>query len=157
MSDRNGRTLVSNHEIAAYLDRHVAITPTMGIHTRSFDGNSIVLTAPLTGNTDDKGEAFSGTLSSVVFFSGWALTYMTPQERAVEADITIVGSKICYLQPVQYEIVVVCPLPDPDTVERFIATYRQQVKARWKLKAVIPTIQNSAANFGGGYVAYRSG
>ena len=140
---------MSNLEIDAYLARHVPITQTMGIHTRSFEGNSIMLAAPPTGNTDDKGEAFSGTLGSVVFLSGWALTYMMLRERDVEADIAIVESKISYLQPVQDEIVAVCPLPDPDTVERFITTYRQRCKARWKLKAVIPTIQNPAVEFRG--------
>jgi hypothetical protein len=74
---------------------------------------------------------------------------MTLRERDVEADIAIVESKISYLQPMQDEIVAECTLPDPDTVDRFIATYRQRGKARWELKAVISAIRNPAVEFRG--------
>jgi hypothetical protein len=53
--------------------------------------------------------------------------------------------------PLTFEVVSLCRmssslcvLPDTETVERFITTYRQRGKARWELKAVISTIRNPA-------------
>jgi hypothetical protein len=42
-----------------------------------------------------------------------------------------------------------CVLPDPETAERVITTYRQRGKARWELKAVISTIRNPAVELRG--------
>ena len=145
---------MSINEIDAYINRHVAIAQAMGIHLKHSDANSVILAAPLAPNVNDKGTAFGGTLDSILFLSGWAMTYQILQAHEEQANIAIISSELSFLRPVCEEIVATCKRPEPELVEEFIRTYRLRKKARWTLTANIYADGEIAAKFKGRYAIY---
>ncbi len=145
---------MSMNEIDAYLTQHVAIAQAMGIHLKRRDANSVSLAAPLAPNTNDKGTAFGGTLDSILFLSGWAMTYQILRAENEQPNIAIIGSETRFLRPVREEIVAICPRPEPELVQDLISTYRRQGKARWTLAASIRADGEIAVQFKGSYAIY---
>jgi thioesterase domain-containing protein len=145
------------HDVNAYLARHVPITQAMGIRFRSFDGDGVLLTAPLAPNINDKGMAFGGTLASLLALAGWALTDLVLRRAGMAADVIIASSRIEYRLPVTGEIRVRCPLPAAAEVERLLGDFGRRRRARWELEAFVEGAGGPAAVSRALYVARKPG
>jgi len=155
MSTRNSSRVVAQHDVNAYLARHVPITQAMGIRLRSFNAAGVTMTAPLKPNINDKGIAFGGTLASILALSGWALTDLVLREAGEVADVLIAVANTEYRAPVAGRIVARCPLPSQEDLSAFLTAYRLRGRARLKLEAFIETKAGPAALFHATYVARR--
>ena len=64
------------------------------------------LGAPLQPNINDKGNAFGGSLCSLMTIAGWGLGFLRLEEAGLDADIYVADSRIRYLKPVYEDLVV---------------------------------------------------
>lgn len=64
------------------------------------------LGAPLQPNINDKGNAFGGSLCSLMTIAGWGLGFLRLDEAGLDADIYVADSRIRYLKPVYEDLVV---------------------------------------------------
>ena len=93
----------------AALSRHFAgMPPVAAMQPRILDWRDGVLTlgAPLAANVNDKGNAFGGSLCSLMTIAGWGLGFLRLAEAGLEADIYVADSRIRYLKPVYEDLVV---------------------------------------------------
>ena len=62
------------------------------------------LGAPLDANINDKGNAFGGSLSSLMTIAGWGLAFLRLAEADLDADIYVADTRVRYLKPVYEDL-----------------------------------------------------
>ena len=61
----------STDEMKAFLYQHIPLAVAMQVNIDDYDGQHLVISAPLAVNNNDKGTAFAGSISSLATVSGW--------------------------------------------------------------------------------------
>lgn len=137
------------------LYREIPLTRAMGVEVDSYDGNCLVLAAPLLPNTNHKDSAFGGSLYSLAVLSGWGLLQLKLQQRDVPAHIVIRHSQIDYIRPVSDDIKAMCCFQSEQQVDTLINTYQKKNLAGIRLNAIIKQGGNDAVFFSGKYAIHR--
>ena len=125
------------------LARHI------GVRVSHFDGQSLVLSAPLAANSNHKGTAFGGSLFSLAVLAGWGLLTLKLAERGVEGELVIQDSKVSYLLPVTGDIVARATLPEARELNRFLTAVERYRKGRIRLSVSIEHAGREAVHFDG--------
>ena len=131
----------------------IPITRALGVRVEEYDGQRLVLTAPLPGNVNHLGTAFGGSLNALAVLSGYGLLWL--ELRETESHIVILDSSIRYDHPVRGDIRAVCTRPDDEAMEAFKRKFRVKGKARIVLSATIEDGGITAVRFRGTFAAMR--
>lgn len=107
----------------------------LGIH--AWNGNMLVMTAPLAPNVNDKGCAFGGSLSSLMTVAGWALVVLALESRDLNCDVFVGRSEAVYRAPVWSDFEAHATLVESADWEAFFATLSRRGKARISLQCRI--------------------
>ena len=140
-------------KIQELLHSKIPITRAMGVRVEDYDGQRLVLTAPLDANFNHLGTAFGGSLNSLAVLSGYGLLWLELQDS--ECHIVIRASSISYDRPVTGDIRAVCVRPAGEVLAEFKQTFRERGKARINLSATIEDQGITAVRFQGTFVALR--
>lgn len=121
-------------DIKTHLLDDIPLARAMDLDLSSWDGQRLVLTAPLAPNRNDKGCAFGGSLASLMTLAGWGATVLRMDELAEGAEVYVQDSQIRYLAPVWQDIEVHAWALDDDAAA-FRATYGARGRARTTIQA----------------------
>lgn len=135
------------------LHTQIPLTKGMGIRVASYDGDTLVLQAPLDRNVNDKGTAFGGSLFSLAVLAGWGLLFLKLKEEKLSGDIVIHESAITYHLPVAGVLEARCGIPEGDEYSRFMEDLRSNGRGKITLETVIMRGRRVAVSFTGRYVA----
>ncbi len=140
-------------QIEELLHSKIPITRAMGVTVEDYDGERLVLHAPLDLNVNHLGTAFGGSLNALAVLSGYGLLWLELQD--FDCHIVIRDSSISYERPVSGDFRATCVLPDAETVEAFKKTFLDRGRARVPLFATIESQGEIAVRFKGTFVAMR--
>ena len=138
-------------QIQELLHIKIPITRVMGVRVEDYDGERLVLSAPLEANVNHLGTAFGGSLHALAVLSGYGLLWL--ELKDTECHIVIRRSSISYERPVRGELRATCVRPREVVLEEFKQTFRQKGKARIALTAAIEDQGEVAVRFEGIFVA----
>ena len=127
----------------------------MGITAKSYDGNKLVLTAPLAANINHQQSAFGGSLFSVSALAGWSILQLKLAELGMKANTVIAGGDVGYALPVFEDIRCEICLPDNDS--GFATKLQESGRASLLLTSEIflQSKPDSAMTFNGKYVVHK--
>lgn len=126
----------------------------MGIRIAGYDNGVLRMQAPLAANVNDKGNAFGGSLASVMTLAGWALVSLRVALAGHEAEVYVADSSIRYKAPVYGALQAsASAAPDQDW-EAFLALLAKRGRARMTVHA---QVEGGAAELEGRFVALRKG
>lgn len=131
----------------------IPITCAMGVKVEHYDGERLILSAPLEANINHLGTAFGGSLHALVVLSGYGLLWLELQDA--ECHIVIRSSSISYEHPVTGEIRATCIRPEVEALSEFKKTFHDKGKARIMLSATIEDRGRTAVRFQGTFIAMR--
>jgi thioesterase domain-containing protein len=140
-------------QIQELLHSKIPITRAMGVTVEDYDGERLVLRAPLEANVNHLGTAFGGSLNALSVLSCYGLLWLELQDT--DCHIVVRDSSISYERPVSGDLRATCVRPDAEVMEAFIRTFRQIGKARVSLSASIESHGVIAVRFNGTFVAMR--
>lgn len=127
----------------------------MQIQVAGYADGVLSLRAPLAANVNDKGNAFGGSLSSVMTLSGWALVTLRLRLAGFDADVYVADSHVRYLAPVYEDLQAQAQAADEADWEVFLSTFAQRGKARIDVVARQPgEAGKPAAELSGRFVAF---
>ncbi|WP_367344718.1 YiiD C-terminal domain-containing protein [Stenotrophomonas bentonitica] len=127
----------------------------MQIQVAGYADGVLSLRAPLAANVNDKGNAFGGSLSSVMTLSGWALVTLRLRLAGFDADVYVADSHVRYLAPVYEDLQAQAQAADEADWAVFLATFAQRGKARIDVVARQPgEAGKPAAELSGRFVAF---
>ncbi|WP_369942093.1 YiiD C-terminal domain-containing protein [Xanthomonas medicagonis] len=116
------------------------------------------LTAPLAANINDKGNAFGGSLGSVMTLAGWALVNCELQRAGLQADVYVADSQVRYLAPLYADLHAQASAAADADWDAFVQTFRQRGRARIGIQAQVgPADGTAAATLSGRFVAIAKG
>ncbi len=126
----------------------------MAPRIEGFDGQKLVMSAPLAMHINDKGCAFGGSMVSLMTLASWALASLQVEAAGVDAGIYVADSQVRYLHPVFEDLRITAELAPSGGWDAFIATLRQRRRARTSLVArLILADGRVATDFSARYVA----
>ena len=140
-------------EIEQYFHEQIPLTRAMGVRVESYDGERLVLAAPLALNYNHIGTAFGGSLSAIATLAGYGLLWLELGDR--ESHVIISKSAISFLRPVRGEIRAICRRPAEKTLEAFRRKFARNGRARIKLGVTIEQDGETAVDFEGIFVARK--
>lgn len=132
----------------------------MQIQLDGYADGVLRITAPLAANVNDKGNAFGGSLASVLTLSGWALVSLRLRLRLAghDAEVYVADSNLRYLAPVYEDLHAHAEAAEATGWDAFLNTFRQRRKARISIIATQPGADGKpAAEFSGRFVAFAKG
>lgn len=135
------------------LHTKIPITRSMGVRVEDYDGERLVLSAPLEANVNHLGTAFGGSLNALAVLSGYGLLWLEMQDA--ECHIVIRESSISYDRPVKGELRATCVRPQAEALAEFKQTFHEKGKARVTLTATIEDDGITCVRFEGIFVALR--
>src|SRR5688572_12533286 len=115
-------------QIQELLHSKIPITRAIGVRVEHYDGQRLILSAPLEANVNHLGTAFGGSLNALAVLSGYGLLWLELQDT--QCHIVIRESSISYERPVRGEIRAVCVRPEAEALAEFKKTFHQKGKAR---------------------------
>ena len=129
----------SSDLLSPIITRLNSMPPVQALQLRieSYSANNLRLAAPLNANINDKGNAFGGSLASVMTLSAWALVSAKLMEAGFNADVYVQDSTLRYLAPLYDDLVSEARLSNEESWETLIHTFSQRGKARATLSAEI--------------------
>jgi thioesterase domain-containing protein len=140
-------------EINAYIHEHIPMTASMGVSVESFDGKTVVVSAPLEPNLNHRNTAFGGSLSALGIVSGWVLLFLKLRENGIENRLVIRKSAFDFLEPVDGDFKATCTLPPAEEWGTFMRTLKRRGRSRITLHSEISSSSGSGGNHEGIYVA----
>ena len=114
----------------------IPLARAMDVRVLDYDGNRLALGAPLAPNVNDKGNAFGGSLSSLLTLAAWGLVNLKLAEAGLAADVYIQDANLSYLAPVWGELIAEA-YAEGDAWPGFVAAMRDKGRARITLLAEI--------------------
>ena len=123
----------------------IPLARAMALRVASYDGDSLILAAPLAPNVNDKGCAFGGSLASLMTLAGWGVIRLAVAARGVDCDIYVQDSAIRYLAPVWSDFEAVARLADGESFEAFFAALAARGKARLNVACRVPLAEGGDA------------
>lgn len=139
------------HETEAFLHAQIPLTRAMGVTVESWDGQKLVLQAPLEPNHNHLGTAFGGSLSALATLAGYCLLWLVLEDR--QAHIVVRESSIRYKSPVRGALRAVCQRPAQQAMEVFQRKFTDTGRASLVLHAIIEEDGKACVEFEGCFVA----
>ena len=126
----------------------------MNIRIAGYADGVLHMQAPLAANVNDKGNAFGGSLASVMTLAGWALVSLRLSLAGKDAEVYVADSSIRYRAPVYGELRASAQAaPDQDWGD-FMTLFNKRGRARMTVRA---QIEGGAAELEGRFVALAKG
>ncbi len=147
----------SNHDIASralqdFFLLNVPLTRAAGLSVKTYDGQRLVLEAPLEPNINDKGTAFGGSTYVLCVAAAWGMSSLKSQELGLEGELVVAKAEIEYLRPLSESIQAEVLAPDQEMLAHFADSYKRHGKARFDLEVVVNNSEGKAcAKFMGRY------
>lgn len=139
--------------ITEYIHNHLPLTTHMNARVDSYDGERIIIGAPLSGNTNPHNTVFGGTISAMGILSGWALIFLKLREEVPEATLVIHKSSTEFIKPITADFKAACSTPKEEEWKEFTQNIKRWGKARLLLKSEIIVGGTVAGMHEGVYVA----
>jgi thioesterase domain-containing protein len=117
----------------------------MQVGVAGYDGERLRLTAPLSANVNDKGNAFGGSLTSLMTVTGWGLVTLRLQLAGLKAEVYVADSAVRYLAPLYTDLEADAGFAPGESWETFLETLKQRGRARIQVEAKVPLPEGGVA------------
>jgi len=138
-----GMSIVHDFENSLLAD--IPLARAMQLRAHGYEGDRLVLTAPLAPNINDKGCAFGGSLLSLLTLAGWGLIVLKLRELGRACDVYVQDSDVRYLAPVWEDFAAHAQLAEGESWDEFTRTLDARGRARLRVTCHVPLAGGAAA------------
>lgn len=121
---------VSAEQLWHSIADHIPMLSAMQVEVVSWDGQCLVLKAPIAVNQNDKGTGFAGSIATLSTIAGWALMTLWTQQAATPCWVAIASSDMRYLKPAYNDLFAHAELPNDDALAGFQAYMSAKGRAK---------------------------
>lgn len=140
-------------DIENKIHTQIPMTKLMQLELKSIDNSSLITTAPLDINVNDKGTAFGGSLSSITIMSSWCLAYYLSKKFNIEnPNIVIFKNETKFIRPVTRDIICTTFIPNEEELNNLKSKLETKNSGSIKIHAQIIEDEKVCVDFQGVYV-----
>ncbi len=129
----------------------------MQVRMVGFDGERVILAAPLAENINDKGTGFAGSLATLATLAGWCLVTLLSEQAGARCEAAIYRSEIDFRRPVREELRAEAWVSEAAAVARLHERLEAGKRARLSIAARLGPEADPALLFAGHYAVWRTG
>ncbi|GAA6135209.1 thioesterase domain-containing protein [Oceaniserpentilla sp. 4NH20-0058] len=144
-----------SQQLSTFFATHLPVTQFMQMDVEGYDGQTLILHAPLAPNINDKQTAFGGSLYNASVMACWGMAHLKTLEAKITCNQVITKANIEYLSPVHGDIRAICHVPNEEVVTKFIEQFKHKGRARITLHATIEYSGKVAVKFEGTYAILK--
>jgi thioesterase domain-containing protein len=141
------------NDITSYIYKQFPIAEHLGAEVELYDGNKIIISAPLKPNKNHTSTAFGGSVNALAILSGWTLLYLKLEEFGIKSSLVIQKSSFEFKKPIDTNFKAICTMPDEKIWDKFIVTLKKRNIARISMHTNIEYGLGVAGLHKGVYVA----
>lgn len=135
------------------LHNEIPLTKMMDIQIKDYNNTSLITTAPLEININDKGTAFGGSLSTMTIISSWSMCWLISQELGYDSkNIVVIKNENSYKRPVKKDLVCETFKPNKEEIEILKNKLEEKGSASIKIQSQIIEDNEVCVDFVGTYV-----
>ena len=123
----------------------IPLARALQLRVQDYDGDRLVLAAPLAPNINDKGCAFGGSLVSLLTLAGWGLLVLRLRGDGRACDVYVQDSQVHYLAPVWGDLVAEARLGSGESWSSFDAALAARGRARIAVRCRVPAADGADA------------
>jgi thioesterase domain-containing protein len=123
----------------------IPLARAMQLRVNGYDGDALMLAAPLAPNINDKGCAFGGSLLSLLTLAGWGLIVLKLRELDHDCDVYVQDSEVRYLAPVWEDFTALARLAEGESWAEFAAALQTRGRARLRVACHVPLATGNEA------------
>ena len=138
-----------------YLKQHIPLSTAMQVRVETCDAETMVLSAPLAANHNDKGTGFAGSIASLASLAGWGLCMRWAEREVGTPLVAIAHADIQYRKPVTGNFRARATLPGDDALRAFHRRFAEKGRARLTVRIEVSDDQGLAAEQVAEYVVWR--
>ncbi|QHQ29819.1 hypothetical protein XaFJ1_GM003110 [Xanthomonas albilineans] len=161
---RHNRTMATDLSFDAFLQQlqrqFEAMPPAAALQValQGCTERRLHVTAPLAANINDKGNAFGGSLGSVMTLAGWALVNCQLHLAGLHGDVYVAETQVRYLAPLYADLHAQAAAEVDADWDVFVQTFRRRGRARIGIQAQVGAPgAAAAATLSGRFVAIAKG
>ena len=140
-------------EINNFISRNLPSIDACKIKIEKKNDTSLIVTAPLEYNKNDKGIAFGGSIYNIALMACWSTMFIECKKRLDNPNILTRDGQIRYRHPCSDEnIQAICNIPTKRQWEGFFAHYEKTGKTSLSLSSKIISNNDIAVFFDGVFV-----
>lgn len=144
--------ITAGKNLESFVLRHLPLARAAGISVDEYSGDTLVVSAPLDMNINDKGTAFGGSLYNLCVIAAWGMTDLKAKELGLKGDIVVAKGEINYLRPLRGRLIARVEAPSEEDLGRIKKSYESRGKATFHLDVlVVDENQNACVQFKGKY------
>lgn len=138
-----------------HIEQAIPLTRALGLRLAAYDGDRLVLEAPLAPNHNHQNTAFGGSLYSVAVMAVWCRVHLWLEERSLAGNVVIQTGNLDYAEPVTGDFQAQASLPQGAALDKVEAMLRRHGRARMTLTSDIVEEGQVRARFEGRFVILR--
>lgn len=128
---------MTSEKLKRFFIEHLPITQFMGLEVESYNGETLILTAPLEPNINDKQTAFGGSLYNTAVMACWGMIYLKTQEKNIICSQVVSEGGMKYIGPVDGRIRAICHAPSVEQLADFLDMFEREGRAKIALEAAV--------------------
>ncbi|WP_339803726.1 YiiD C-terminal domain-containing protein [uncultured Marinobacter sp.] len=113
----------------------IPLTGAMAIELCDYDGQALLVSAPLAPNSNHQGTGFGGSVYSIAVVAAWGLVELMTEDNGIAGHVVVQQGAMDYLKPAEDGLFALCRLPEEAEVARFLKTVRRSGRGRLALTA----------------------
>lgn len=126
-----------SNKLTQFFGEHLPITQFMELDVELYDGQTLILTAPLAPSINDKQTAFGGSLYNVAVMACWGMVYLKTQEKGIQCNQVVTEGSVKYIAPVTGRLRAICHAPSDEELGAFFNSFDENGKAKITLESII--------------------
>ena len=138
MIDHSTHSLTLQQELEHFVENYLPALQRLEFSIVQADEHTVILSAPLSANFNDKGTAFGGSQYMLALSSAWALAYLNMVNGGEkETQFVIAEANIRYLRPTTSKRFFAQAKRSDDSLNTFVGNAHQNKRGKVKVTAEV--------------------
>lgn len=115
--------------------RVIPVARAMEVKLEDYNGQQLLVSAPLGPNHNHQGTGFGGSIYSLAVVAAWGLVELVLEDWELKGQVVVQQGTMDYSEPVTTDFFAIGALPDEVSVERFRKSVLRHGKGRINIQA----------------------
>lgn len=141
--------------LLARIHQEIPLTAALQLVLVGFDGNTLVLGAPLAPNINDKGTAFAGSITALGNITGWSLLTLWSARHFNACRVAIADAHFAFDKPLRGDFTASVSLPSAEDCAGLLESLWRKGRGKVDLRISLADAEGEAVVLQARYAVWQ--